>query len=665
MFLTKIAPLKETKENNESKIIDNIRALSIDMINEANSGHPGIALGAAPILYTLYAKHLKINPSDPNWINRDRFIMSAGHGSSLLYATLYMAGFDISLEDLKKFRKLGSNTPGHPEYKVTPGVDISTGALGQGIASSVGMAIGETYLREYYHKENSNLFNFYTYVLCGDGDLMEGVSFEALSLAGTLKLNKLIVLYDSNKISLDGSTNDVNNIDVSKYFNSLNWNVLTAESEDINSIDSAINKAKDSSQPTIIIVNSTIGKYSKLEGTNQVHGTPLTTEDISHIKNTLGIRDIPFMVSSEAKEEMQQLIHSRIDEEYKKWNNNFEKLSDEIKEKLNKIKENNLSLDNIDIDYEINDVDYESLRTSSSKVLNSLVKNNPLFIGGSADLSSSILTKLNEYENYSKDNRLGKNINYGVREHAMGAIQNGLSLVGIRNFSSTYLAFSDYLKPSLRLACQMNLANIYIFSHDSISVGKDGPTHQPVEQLVSLRATPNLEVFRPSDINEIIGTYKIIASKKYGPSVIVLGRNETKIKENTSITEVKHGGYIVKHEDKNISAIIISNGEELDLALDVANNLQEKGYDIRVVSMPSIELFKKQKKTYQEEILPFGKKVFVIEPSSSYSWHEFVYNDKYLITVDKFGLSGSKEDILDKFDFTKEKIIEKIENLLK
>lgn len=659
MFLNK----KDTTTNNEVKIIDNIRALSVDMIHEASSGHPGIALGIAPALYTLYAKHLRINPSDPSWINRDRFILSAGHGSSLLYANLYMSGYDITLEDLKKFRQIDSKTPGHPEYKITPGVDMTTGPLGQGIASAVGMAIGETYLREYFNKQN--IFDFYTYVLCSDGDLMEGVSYEALSLAGTLKLNKLIVLYDYNKICLDGSTNDVNNIDVIKYFNSLNWNVITTDGEDLNGIDNAISKAKESNQPSVIIINTAIGKYAKQEGTNEIHGKKLTEEDVTYIKNNLGIRDIPFIVSSEAKEEMQNMIHSRMDGEYEKWFNNFEKLPDEIQTKLNKIKEDNLSLDDISVDFELTGEETENLRESSSKILNSLAKNNPLFLGGSADLSSSILTKLHDYPDYSKDNHLGRNINYGVREHAMAAIQNGLTLVGIRNFSSTYLAFSDYLKPALRLACQMNLSNIYIFSHDSISVGKDGPTHQPVEQLVSLRATPNLDIFRPADINEMIGTYKIVAAKKQGPSVIVLGRNNTKTKENTSITEIKNGGYIVKKENKNISAIIISSGEELDIALDVAEILEEKGYDIRVVSMPSTSLFKKQKLSYQEEILPFGKKIFVIEASSSYSWYDFVYNDKYLITLDQFGLSGDKDDVLNRFGFTKEKIVEKIENILK
>lgn len=656
---------KIIENSNENKVIDNLRALSIDMIHEAGSGHPGIALGAAPILYTLYAKHLKINPNDPDWINRDRLIMSCGHGSSLLYATLYMAGYNLTLGDLKKFRSIHSNTPGHPEYLVTPGVDMSTGPLGQGIASAVGIAIGETYLREYYRKQNLKIFDYNTYVLCSDGDLMEGVSYEALSLAGTLQLNKLIVLYDSNKICLDGSTTQVSNINIEKYITSLGWNAITVDGEDLLALDNAITKAKQSSLPTMIIVNTTIGKYSKLEGTNKVHGTPLSEEDITSIKTKLNIRDIPFTVSSEAKEEMKTMIESRNLEIYQKWQSEYEKLSDEIKNTLNEMKKNCLSLPNLDIDYPVIENNLESLRESSSKVLNSLANKNPLFLGGSADVSSSIMTNLNQFPDYSRENRTGKNIHYGVREHAMGAIMNGLSLAGIRNFGSTYLTFSDYLKPSIRLACQMNLPNIYIFSHDSISVGEDGPTHQPVEQLASLRATPNLDVFRPADANEIIGTYKVIASKEKGPSAIILGRNKTKVKENTSINEVKKGAYIVKKEEKELDAIIISSGEELDLTLETANHLQEKGYDIRVVSMPCISLFRKQKQTYQEEILPKGTKTFVIEASSSYSWDQFVEKREYLITIDEFGKSGKKEDIMNDFGFTTEQIIIKIEELLK
>ena len=656
---------KENDTNNEMKIVDNLRGLSIDMIHEAGSGHPGISLDSAPILYTLYAKHLKINPSDPNWINRDRFILSAGHASSLLYATLYMSGFDLSLDDLKKFRTLHSKTPGHPEYMVTPGVDMSTGPLGEGISSAVGMAMGECFLREYYRKQNLNIFDYYTYVLCSDGDLLEGVSYEAMALAGTLKLNKLIVLYDSNKICLDGKVEDVNSVDMPKYFSSLNWNVLIADGEDINSIDNAITRAKQGLLPTIIIVNTTIGKHSKYEGTNYIHGAKLSTEDITEIKNELGLRNIPFTVSNDSKEEMENMILSRNKEIYDKWQKDYELLDISIKNALEKIKNHDLSLDNINFDYIYSEEESESLRSISSKILNLLADSNPMLLGGSADLSTTIQTKIDNGSIFSKDNYLGRNICYGVREHAMASIMNGLSLTGIRNFSSTFLAFSDYCKPAIRLACQMNLANVYLFSHDSITVGQDGPTHQPVEQLVSLRSTPNLEVLRPADVNEMIGIYKYVFSKKEGPSAIILSRNSTKTKENTSINEVKKGAYIVSKEEKELDAIIVSSGEELDLALDVSKELSEKGYGIRVVSMPSISLFQKQKSSYQEEIIPTNTKVFVIEASSSYSWYFLVNSKDYLFTVDEYGKSGTKEDLMKEYGFTSDKISSRIQNLLK
>lgn len=656
---------KENDTNNEMKIVDNLRGLSIDMIHEAGSGHSGISLDSAPILYTLYAKHLKINPSDPNWINRDRFILSAGHASSLLYATLYMSGFDLSLDDLKKFRTLHSKTPGHPEYMVTPGADMSTGPLGEGISSAVGMAMGECFLREYYRKQNLNIFDYYTYVLCSDGDLLEGVSYEAMALAGTLKLNKLIVLYDSNKICLDGKVEDVNSVDMPKYFSSLNWNVLIADGEDINSIDNAITRAKQGLLPTIIIVNTTIGKHSKYEGTNYIHGAKLSKEDITEIKNELGLRDIPFTVSNDSKEEMENMILSRNKEIYDKWQKDYELLDISIKNALEKIKNHDLSLDNINFDYIYSEEESESLRSISSKILNLLADSNPMLLGGSADLSTTIQTKIDNGSIFSKDNYLGRNICYGVREHAMASIMNGLSLTGIRNFSSTFLAFSDYCKPAIRLACQMNLANVYLFSHDSITVGQDGPSHQPVEQLVSLRSMPNLEVLRPADVNEMIGIYKYVFSKKEGPSAIILSRNSTKTKENTSINEVKKGAYIVSKEEKELDAIIVSSGEELDLALDVSKELSEKGYGIRVVSMPSISLFQKQKSSYQEEIIPTNTKVFVIEASSSYSWYFLVNSKDYLFTVDEYGKSGTKEDIMKEYGFTSDKISSRIQNLLK
>lgn len=660
--------LFKPKENlNEKKIIDHMRCLGIDMISEAGSGHPGIVLDAAPILYSLYGKHMKINPDDDKWINRDRFVLSAGHGSALLYSALYMAGYHLELEDLKQFRKLSSITPGHPEYGVTPGVDMSTGPLGQGFASAVGMAIAEEYLRNYYHQKNLDIIDYRTYVLCGDGDLMEGISYEAASLAGTLKLNRLIVLYDCNHVCLDGSTDQVFTENIFQRFTALNWNVfLVNDGEDIASIDQAIEQAKSSvDKPNIIVVQTTIGKYSKNQGTNKVHGTPLDKEDISSIKDKLGVRDIPFTVSNDVIVNFQEMIHTRCDEVYQKDQKMREKLDDEVKKELEKLEKLDFSLDHLDFDYEIPESQAEAPRVTSGKILSSLAKNNPFLLGGSADLSSSTKAYLEGLGDFSSSNRLGRNIFFGVREHAMGAILNGMALSGLHPFASTFLTFSDYLKPAIRMSALMNLGVTYIFTHDSLSIGEDGPTHQPVEQLVSLRAIPNLTVLRPSDANEIIGSYKYIMSNQTGPTALILSRNTVPIKESTSIHDVARGGYIVRKERKNLSAIIIASGEEVDIALEAASRLEEKGYDIRVISMPSIELWHKQDEKYREELLPLGVKTFVIEASSSYSWHEFVYNDKYLINMNTFGASASKKDLYQTFGFDIDSVVTKIENLLK
>lgn len=660
-------PKENSNELNEKKIVDHIRCLGIDMINEAKSGHPGIVLDAAPMLYSLYGKHMKINPNDATWFNRDRFVLSAGHGSALLYSTLYMAGFGLELEDLKQFRKLASLTPGHPEYKVTPGVDMSTGPLGQGFATAVGMAIAEVYLRNYFKKKNHDIIDYRTYVLCGDGDLMEGISYEAASLAGTLKLNHLIVLYDSNHICLDGSTDQVFTENIAGRFTALNWNVfLVPDGEDITAIDNAIEQAKAATdKPNIIIVNTTIGKFSKNQGTNKVHGTPLDKEDISAIKEKLGVRDIPFTVSSDVMTNFQEMIHTRCDEIYQKEKKKEEKLPEEIKKELKKLENLDLSLDDLTIDYELPESKAEAPRVTSGKILSSLAKNNPFLIGGCADLSSSTKAYLEEAGDFSFQNPLGRNIFYGVREHAMGAISNGLALSGLHPFASTFLTFSDYLKPAIRMSSLMNLGVTYIFTHDSLSIGEDGPTHQPVEQLIALRSIPNLTVFRPCDANEIIGTYKYIMTNPTGPTALILSRNEVPIQDSTSIHDVAKGGYIIRKERKNLSAIIIASGEEVQIALEAASRLEEKGYDIRVISMPSIELWRQQKEKYREELLPLGVKTFVIEASSSYSWHEFVYNDKYLINMNTFGSSASKDDLYHTFGFDTDSVVTKIENLLK
>ena len=650
-------------EINEQKIVDTIRTLSIDMIHEANSGHPGIALGAAPIMYSLYAHHLNIDPKYPNYFNRDRFVMSSGHGSALLYATLYLAGFPIDLEDLKKFRQIDSITPGHPEYGLTPGVDCTTGPLGEGFATAVGMAMAEANLRERY----KDLINFKTYVLCSDGDLMEGISYEAASLAGTYKLNNLIVLYDSNKICLDGKTENIFTDNIPMRFQSMGWNVIIVENGDnYQSIDKAIEEAKNSiEKPTIIEVKTTIGKHSINEGTNKVHGTPLEEEDISKIKEKLGIRDIPFAISKNVLEDFSYIINNRCGSLQEKFIKNLESQDESIQKELDFFRGSNKSISTNNLYYETPDEKLESTRDSSSKILNSIVKNTPFMIGGSADLFASNKTYIKDGGDFSCTNYLGKNIFFGVRENAMAAIMNGLSLCGFRSYGSTFLSFSDYLKPSLRLSCMMNLSGIYIFTHDSISVGEDGPTHQPVEQLLMLRSIPGLDVFRPADANEVIGAYKTIFAKEQGPSAISLSRNKTPILEETKVNEVEKGGYIVLDTMKKPDAIIMTCGEELHLVLEVAKRLKTKGIEIRVVSMPNLGRFLNQDFEYRENILPVEVRKIVVEAASSLSWNQLIYNTKYLICLDEFGASGKKEDIYKKFGFDVDSLEERIEQLLK
>lgn len=637
----------------DKKVVDNIRGLGIDMISEAGSGHPGIVLGAAPIIATLYQNHLKIDTNNPNWINRDRFVMSAGHGSALLYATLHMAGYNITLDDLKKFRKLDSITPGHPEL-ITPGVDCATGPLGQGIANAVGMAIGEKYLSSLL---KDGVIDFNTYALCGDGDLMEGISYEALSLAGKLKLNKLILLYDSNGISLDGDTNTTFTDNIKLRFESIGWNVITvSDPEDLTLVNDAFIKAKTSDLPTIIEFKTTIGKYSRLEGTKAVHGSILDSEDVKEIKEKLGLRDIPFQISSEASTYFSENIITRCNAEIEEWMGKISSLSEEDKEILNELDNSKKSVKLKDLYYDIPDDNCEATRVTSGKILNAIAKSYKLLIGGSADVASSTYAKLNDYED--------RTINFGVREHAMGGIANGLALVGLTPFVSTFLSFSDYLKPAIRMSAMMNLPVIYVFTHDSITVGEDGPTHQPVEQLISLRSIPNLNVYRPIDANEVLGSYKSIFDTRE-PSVIVLSRNKVNILDSTKVGEVKNGAYILKEELKRLDAILISSGEDAELTLEVANLLTEKGIDTRVVSMPSIERFKKMGKEYIDNILPDKSKTFVIEASSPYSWYQFVSDESHLFTMNTFGSSGNYKDLLNKYNFDAKYIENKIEELLK
>ncbi len=654
---------QDGSEINQTRIVDQLRCLGIDMIDEAKSGHPGIVLGAAPIIYTLYAHHLNFDPTNPNFFNRDRFVMSAGHGSALLYATLYMAGFDLTLEDLKAFRQIDSKTPGHPEYKKTPGVDTTTGPLGQGIATAVGMAMAEANLNARY-----KIVDHYTYCLCGDGDLMEGISYEALSLAGTHKLNKLIVLYDSNDVSLDGKTSLTFTENVAMRFVSMGWNVISVtDGDNIEAIDKAIEEAHASAdKPTLIEIKTTIGKHSMLQGTSAVHGSPLTKEDITNIKEKLKIRDIPFAISQNVSDDFRYIINKRCKNIVKEFETKLRNAKDEVKNELEYFMGEDKSITLKELFYEPPvDKTEESPRITSSKLLNTIVPQFPYIIGGSADLFAANKTYIKDVGDFSSTDYLGKNIFFGVREHAMGAIANGLALHGFRPYISTFLSFADYLKPAMRLACMMDLPVTYIFTHDSISVGEDGPTHQPVEQLLSLRTMPNMDVFRPADTNEVIGAYKAILDKKSGPAAICLSRNTLPILETAKANEVNKGGYIIYDSPNKPQGIVIATGEEVSLSIEVAKRLRTKGIDIRIVSMPNLHRFLKQDAEYIEEILPVEVRKIVVEAASSFSWHRLIFNSKYLITLDEYGTSGKKQDVYQKYGFDIDSLEEKIENLLK
>ena len=629
------------------KVINHLRCLSIDMIDNAKSGHPGICLGAATILYTLFSKHLSFNREDPNWYNRDRFILSAGHGAPLLYSMLYMLGI-LSIDDIKNLRQLDSITPGHPEI-TTPFVDMSTGPLGQGIASSVGMAIAERYLNSAYNKD---LINHYTYVLCGDGDLEEGISYEAMALASKLKLNKLIILYDSNNITLDGKLSMSSTEDVITRFKALNFNILVVDGESIKEIDYAITRAKESPMPTIIICKTVIGKYSKDEGSNVVHGKPLSKEDIKSIKEKLDMYESPFTLSNDSVEYLKNIIDRRMYLILRDFDRKYNDLKETEKEKLDKLfsLDPTYNLGNIEFDYE-----GLSLRDISGNILNSISNEFPLLIGGSADLSSSCKTKLKNEKDFLDTSYNGRNINFGIREHAMGAIMNGLALSGLRSFGSTFLVFSDYLRGAIRMSAIMNLPVIYIFTHDSITVGEDGITHEPIEQLASLELVPNLYIYRPYDVNELLASYRDILKSNH-PSVLVLPRDNKEISELTRNNRIEDGAYILKKEETKDFITLIANGEELGLVIKVSDRLNAEGFDTRIVSVPCMQ----NAIDKDINIIPNKKAIAVTYGVSDY-YYRFTRN---VIGINEFGKSAKKTDILDYFGFTEDKLINKIKDIV-
>jgi len=650
----------------DSKIINGIRSLALDMINEASSGHPGICLDAAPAIYTLFANHLNFNKEDGTWINRDRFILSAGHASALLYSILFYSGYPIEIEDLKKYRRRGSKLTGHPELNKKLGIEMTTGPLGEGFASSVGIAIAEEYLRSMLGKE---LISHYTYVLASDGDLMEGSSYEAASLAGSLKLGKLIVLYDSNNITLDGKTDGIFTEDVLKRFDAMGWHTeLVNNGEDFSSIDKAITKCKQvTDKPSIIEIKTILGVGTKKAGTCEVHSGPLKEDDLLLVKEKMNISRVPFHISRDAIIAYREKIDKRTSVVYNEWVTLYNQIleTDEEKKKiLLEIEEGNLKLNlkNLKINFEANMK--EDMRITNSNLMNVIAKLMPLYIGGCADTIRATNAHIEGGKDFKINSNQGRNIHFGVREHAMGAILNGLALSGLRPFGSTMLAFSDYIKPSMRLTSLMNLPVTYIFSHDSIKIGSDGPTHQPIEQLGSLRSIPNMTVYRPADVNEIVGSWDYIINKKT-PASILLPREEKGMLKGSSIEGTIKGAYIIKKEMGRLSGIIIATGSEVETALEISDSLELKGIMTRVISMPSIEVFNKQPSEYKENLLGVGTKIVVIEASNDSIWNEFVYNKKYLLNLNSFGISGTKNEILDYFEFSSEKLLEKVEKLLK
>ena len=648
----------------DRETLANIKALAIDMINEANSGHPGIVLSASPIIYTLYKYHLNINPTNPTWYNRDRFILSAGHGSALLYAILFMCGYDITISDLKQFRGIKSITPGHPEYETTPGVECTTGPLGEGLATAVGIALGEKILNERAKlNKRKSIIDFNTYVLVSDGDLMEGISYEACSLAGTLQLDNLIVLYDSNNMSLDGSTDITFRELVRSRFESLGFDTFkVSDGNNIKQLNLEIAKAKRSKKPAFIEIKTHLGDGSLVQDTKEAHGTPLSLEDIFQLKKKLSIPNEPFYVDENIKQDLISFIATRVGDLY---NNSVNLYNEEVQPNLgNKYKD--ISFFFGDKNYDISNIDWKninnkSIRDINNYVLNMIANNIPSFIGGSADVSSSTKTYIDNSNDILPNNYKGKNIHYGVREHTSSAISNGLALLGFRPFTSTFLAFSDFLKPGVRMSALMNLPVTYIFTHDCIAIGKDGPTHEPVEQLTALRDIPNLCVYRPVDLKEIIGSYQSILSHN-NPSALIISRDNTISLNNTSATNTQKGGYVIR-ELESCSATLVASGTDLITALKISYALEKNNINVRVVSMPSLDIFLKQTKEYKESVLK-NKKVIVIEASTALHYTK-ITNYNNIINIESFGISASSDDVLKYANFDISSIYKKVYNLIK
>lgn len=657
----------------EQLTVDTIRILSAEAIQKAKSGHPGLPLGAAPMAYTLWSKHMKHNPSNSKWQDRDRFVLSAGHGSMLEYSLLHLFGYGLTIEDLKNFRQLGSLTPGHPEYGHTNGVEVTTGPLGQGIANAVGMAIAESHLAAKFNTKEHAIVDHYTYAIAGDGCNMEGISGEAASLAGTLGLGKLIVMYDSNSISIEGSTDIAFREDVGKRYAAYGWQVLNVEDgNDMESISSALETAKQElNKPSIIIIKTIIGfGCAKKQGLASAHGEPLGEDNITEMKKCFGLSQEPFTVPNEVTKHMEN-VKSELMKKEETWNTLYAQYSEknpQLAKEYEAWQSGDLPVDLLKLEEMWKFEGKSATRNSSGQIINVLAKHIPNLIGGSADLAPSNKTYMKGMGDFSVEDRNGSNLHFGVREHAMAAIANGIYVHGgLKPFVSTFFVFSDYMKGAMRLSALMNLPVTYILTHDSIAVGEDGPTHEPIEHLASLRALPNFNVFRPADSKETaVGWYAAITSKTT-PTALVLTRQNLPLYEETSIEALK-GAYILKtyeEQGEKPDIILMASGSEVEFIYEGAKLLNEKGIKARVVSMPCLDLFDTQSKEYKEAILPSNLRVrLAVEAASSFGWHKYVGMDGDIISIDRFGASAPADALFKEFGFTTENVVNRAIKLL-
>ncbi|MEH7590597.1 transketolase [Priestia megaterium] len=661
----------------EQLSISTIRTLSIDSIEKANSGHPGMPMGAAPMAYTLWTKFMNINPKNPHWFNRDRFVLSAGHGSALLYSLLHLAGYDLSIEDLKNFRQWGSKTPGHPEFGHTAGVDATTGPLGQGIAMAVGKAMAERHLAETYNKEGLGIVDHFTYAICGDGDLMEGVSAEAASLAGHLKLGRLVVLYDSNDISLDGDLDRSFSENSEERFKSYGWQVIRVEDgNNLSEIANALEEAKsDLTRPTLIEVKTTIGFGSPNHaGTSGVHGSPLGADETKLTKEAYAWTfEEDFYVPEEVYAHFKATIAEVGQKKENEWNDVFAQYKEKYPElacqfelavegKLPEGWDQQLPLYKAGSSL--------ATRASSGEALNAIAQAVPQFFGGSADLAGSNKTMIKGEEDFTPADYSGRNIWFGVREFAMGAALNGMALHGgVKVFGGTFFVFSDYLRPAIRLAALMKLPVTYVFTHDSIAVGEDGPTHEPIEQLPSLRAMPGLSVVRPADANETAAAWRLALESTDRPTALVLTRQNLPTLEGTkenAYEGVSKGAYVVSKAGKDqADALILATGSEVSLAVEAQKALAAEGIDVSVISMPAWDRFEEQSAEYKESVIPKSvKKRLGIEMASTLGWERYVGDEGQVLGINHFGASAPGETIMKEFGFTVENVVAKVKELI-